>query len=76
MRDETHFLLSGHDNKQDSRFWRIQNLQLINETSLHPLKTTAWCAPNVAGCREKFLKRTEIFIANRGHHLADIIFQS
>ncbi|KAF7270419.1 hypothetical protein GWI33_016614 [Rhynchophorus ferrugineus] len=42
MSDEAYFLLSGHVNKQNSRFWGTQNPQLIHETSLHPLKTTVW----------------------------------
>lgn len=52
MSDEAHFLLSGHVNKQNSRFWGTQNPQLIHETSLHPLKTTVWCgihAGNIIG---------------------------
>ncbi|KAF7265878.1 hypothetical protein GWI33_020625 [Rhynchophorus ferrugineus] len=52
MSDEAHFLLRGHVNKQNSRFWGTQNPQLIHETSLHPLKTTVWCgihAGNIIG---------------------------
>ncbi|KAF7275186.1 hypothetical protein GWI33_012102 [Rhynchophorus ferrugineus] len=31
---------------------------------------------DVSGCHEKYLKTAESCLANRGHHLADIIFQS
>ncbi|KAF7285847.1 hypothetical protein GWI33_009819 [Rhynchophorus ferrugineus] len=33
-------------------------------------------ASDVAGCHENVIKRAESCIANHGHHLADIIFQS
>ena len=44
MRDEAHFHLSGHVNKQNSRFWGSESPQIIYETSLHPQKITVWCA--------------------------------
>ena len=44
MSDEAHFHLSGHVNKQNSRFWGSKSPQIIHETSLHPQKITVWCA--------------------------------
>ena len=44
MSDEAHFHLSGHVNKQNSRFWGSGNPQIIHKTSLHPQKVTVWCA--------------------------------
>lgn len=52
MSDEDHFLLSGHVNKQNCRYWETQNPQLIHEISLNPLKRTVWCgihAVNIIG---------------------------
>ena len=42
--DEAYFHLSGHVNKQNSRFWGSESSQIIHETSLHPQKITVWCA--------------------------------
>lgn len=44
MSDEAHFHLSGHVNKQNSRFWATENPQILHETPLHPQKVTVWCA--------------------------------
>lgn len=43
MSDEAHFHLSGHVNKQNTRFWGTDNPRIIQETPLHPLKVTVWC---------------------------------
>ncbi|KAL0851344.1 hypothetical protein ABMA28_007164 [Loxostege sticticalis] len=40
MSDEAHFHLSGHVNKQNTRFWGTDNPRIIQETPLHPLKVT------------------------------------
>ncbi|KAI8123095.1 hypothetical protein CVS40_6188 [Lucilia cuprina] len=40
MSDEAHFHLNGYVNKQNSRFWGVENPQIIH----HPLKVTVWCA--------------------------------
>lgn len=44
MSDEAHFHLNGYVNKQNSRFWAMQNPQIIHQSPLHPLKVTVWCA--------------------------------
>ncbi|KAL0860440.1 hypothetical protein ABMA27_009829 [Loxostege sticticalis] len=44
MSDEAHFHLSGHVNKQNTRFWGTDNPRIIQETPLHPLKVTVWYA--------------------------------
>lgn len=44
MSDEAHFHLQGHVNKQNSRFWAKENLQIICELPLHSAKVTVWCA--------------------------------
>ncbi|KAF7278796.1 hypothetical protein GWI33_007976 [Rhynchophorus ferrugineus] len=110
MSDETHILLSGHVNKENSRFWGTQNTQLIHETSLHPRKTTLWCRIHagdiiesyffendqgvavttvwyqdmnrnvlVQGLEDKCFQQDEAIAhtaPDRGHHSANIIFQT
>lgn len=44
MSDEAHFHLNGYVNKQNSRFWAMENPQIIHQSPLHPLKVTVWCA--------------------------------
>ncbi|GFY19116.1 uncharacterized protein TNCV_4224801 [Trichonephila clavipes] len=42
--DEAHFWLNGYVNKQNCRIWSEANLQVYDETPLHPEKLTVWCA--------------------------------
>lgn len=42
MSEKTHFHLSGYMNKQKLRFRLTENLHIIHETPLHPLKVTIW----------------------------------
>lgn len=51
MSDEAYFHLSGHVNKQNTRFWGTENPRIIQETPLHPLKVTIWCGV----CAEKVI---------------------
>ena len=44
MSDEAHFTLSGCVNRQNSRFWALENPHLIHENPLHSEKVTVWCA--------------------------------
>ncbi|KAI8115008.1 hypothetical protein CVS40_12678 [Lucilia cuprina] len=39
MSDEAHFHLNGYVNKQNSRFWGVENPQIIHQSPLHPLKS-------------------------------------
>ncbi|KAF7285962.1 hypothetical protein GWI33_008268 [Rhynchophorus ferrugineus] len=49
---------------------------LLASTRVHVVSANSR-ASDVAGCPEKFVKKSRRnCIANRGHHLADIIFQS
>lgn len=41
---DVHFWLNGYVNKQSCPIWSDNNLQDIDETSLHPHKITVWCA--------------------------------
>ena len=36
MTDELHFYLNGLVNKQNFRYWRVENPRNINEKELHP----------------------------------------
>ncbi|KAF7270522.1 hypothetical protein GWI33_016527 [Rhynchophorus ferrugineus] len=101
MSYEDHFLLSGHVNKQNNRFWGTQNPQLIHEAPdfflwgflkskvyVNKPRTIQHHKDNIGHEIEDIqpqmlqdvttnaLKSAESGIANRGHHLADIIFQS
>ena len=41
--DEAHFTLTGTLNKQNCRFYGIENPQIINEIPLYAHKVTVWC---------------------------------
>ena len=42
--DKAHFHLNGCVNKQNSRFWSIENPEIIKPIPLHSKKVTVWCA--------------------------------
>lgn len=42
--DECHFLLSGHVNKQNMRYWSTNQPHEFAELPLHSEKVTVWCA--------------------------------
>ena len=44
MSDEAPFHMNGFVNKQNFRHWGIENLQMLQEKSLHTLRVTVWCA--------------------------------
>ncbi|KAF7276772.1 hypothetical protein GWI33_009838 [Rhynchophorus ferrugineus] len=68
MSDEAHFLLSGHDNNVATEWYKdmIQNVLEIEEIQPQMLQDIM----------KNSLKKAESYIANRGDHLEDIIFQS
>ena len=43
MSDDAHFHISGHVNKQNSRFWANENPKIIHEEPFHDHKVTVWC---------------------------------
>lgn len=43
MSDEAHFSLNGAVNKQNCRFYAIENPQIIHEVPLYDQKVTVWC---------------------------------
>ena len=43
MGDKAHFHLNGHVNKQNMRFWGMQNPQIAYASKLHSRKVTVWC---------------------------------
>ena len=43
LKDEAHFYLNGHVNKQNTRFWGTENSRQVHAIPLHPVKVTAWC---------------------------------
>ena len=42
--DETYFCLSGVVNKQNMRFWGLENPHVTHEQPLHDEKLLVWCA--------------------------------
>ena len=44
LSDEAHFKLGGYINKHNHCIWDSENLQVIEERSLHPEKVTVWYA--------------------------------
>ncbi|XP_053203876.1 uncharacterized protein LOC128388492 [Panonychus citri] len=42
--DEAHFDLTGYVNKQNMRFWAIENPYYTTNTTAHPIRLTAWAA--------------------------------
>ena len=44
MTDEAHFHLNGFVNKQNLRYWGVENPRIVNEKELHPQRVTVWCA--------------------------------
>lgn len=49
MSDEAHFHLSGYTNKQNSRYWALENPQELHQHPLHSQKVTVWCAVSSMG---------------------------
>jgi Helix-turn-helix domain (DUF4817) len=47
--DEAYFCLSGAVNKQNMRFWGLQNPHVIHEQPLHDEKLLVWCAMSEHG---------------------------
>jgi hypothetical protein len=47
--DEAHFHLDGYVNKQNWRFWGNENPHIVHQKSLHPRRTTVWCALSAHG---------------------------
>ena len=43
MIGEANFHLNGFVNKQNCRFWGLENPRAIHQRELHPLKCTVWC---------------------------------
>jgi len=43
MRDKARFTLSRSVNKQNMRFWGIENLLVAYQKPLHDAKVTVWC---------------------------------
>lgn len=43
MSDEAHFHLGGYVNKQNYRFWGVENPKIIHTQLSHPQKVTVWC---------------------------------
>ena len=44
MTDKAHFHLNGFVNKQNFRYWGVENPRIVNEKKLHPQRVTMWCA--------------------------------
>jgi hypothetical protein len=42
--DEAHFMLNGHVNHQNFRYWDEHNPHCYEEDDLHPQRTTVWAA--------------------------------
>lgn len=47
--DEAHFHLSGYVNKQNCRYWAVENPKLKHQRPLHSLKVTVWAAMSAEG---------------------------
>ena len=43
MTDEAHFHLSGYVNKQNYRYWALENPQGLHQRPLHSERLTVWC---------------------------------
>lgn len=41
--DEAHFHMNGYVNKQNCRYWGLDNPQQIEEREMHPQRVTVWC---------------------------------
>ena len=44
MTDEAHFHPNGFVNKQNFRYWGVENLRILNEKELHSQRITVWYA--------------------------------
>ena len=44
MTHKAHFHLNGFVNKQNFRYWRVDNPRIVNEKELHPQRVAVWCA--------------------------------
>lgn len=42
--DEAHFHIGGYVNKQNFRYWDVQNPRQLHQEPLHKPKVTVWCA--------------------------------
>lgn len=49
MSDEAHFHLNGSVNKQNSRYWAMNNPQQLHQKPLHSPRVTVWCAVSKFG---------------------------
>ncbi len=47
--DEAYFCLSGTVNKQNMRFWGLENPHVVHEQPLHDVKVLVWCAMSEHG---------------------------
>ena len=47
--DEAYFCLSGTVNKQNMRFWGLENPQIVHQQPLHDAKLLVWCAMSKHG---------------------------
>jgi hypothetical protein len=47
--DEAYFCLSGTVNKQNMRFWGLENPNVVHEQPLHDAKLLVWCAMSEHG---------------------------
>jgi hypothetical protein len=47
--DEAYFCLSGTVNKQNMRFWGLENPHVVHEQPLHDAKLLVWCAMSEHG---------------------------
>ena len=43
MHDEAHFHLDGYVNKQNCRFWAVENPRELHQRPLHTAKVSVWC---------------------------------
>lgn len=43
MGDEAHFHLNGYINRQNYRFWGIENPRQLHQHQAHSKKCTVWC---------------------------------
>jgi hypothetical protein len=49
MSDEAHFHLTGAINRQNFRYWSMENLRELHQRPLHISKVTVWCAVSSFG---------------------------
>jgi hypothetical protein len=49
MNDEANFHLNGFVNKQNCRFWAVENPRELHQRPLHSSKVTVWCGDSRVG---------------------------